>query len=220
MQNGYYYFLDNLIPKQILALNNQVKQLQGENGAGLEIAQQALQDAKGQLQAFKDAKIIRPSVLVTDKLSLSLGGQQVDIIFPGTGHSDDNIVVLFPQQKVLHAGDLVFNGDFPYIISGPGGADTASWIGIVKDLAKWDITTVVPGHGEIGSKEILHKQAQFLTDLRNAVSLSIKKGQSLEQAEKSIRLTQYDSYSCKDTLLMDIEAVYKELMESKEQGGK
>ncbi len=46
-----------------------------------------------------------------DGLTLTFSEEQVQIIFPGAGHSPDNIVVYFPDRKLLFGGCLVIGWD-------------------------------------------------------------------------------------------------------------
>ena len=211
MQSGYPYFLSTYIPAQISRLENALQQTPPDDVSARLPLQQSLQAFKDQLAAFRQVRLRVPAITFSDRLDLTLGGQKIQLSFPGTAHSNDNITVYFPDQRVLHTGDLVFNQAFPYIIGGPGGSNTARWIETVGELAEWDAVAVIPGHGPAGSRDILLQQSQLLVDLRQAVQAAINSGQTLAEAQESILLPQYSHYQFRDILTMDIESVYREL---------
>jgi len=75
------------------------------------------------------------------------GGFKAETFFPGAGHAPDNIVVWFPQSKVLYGGCFIKSTDSP-TLGNLGDADTKSWeiaAGKVKDRFP-DAKYVIPGH--------------------------------------------------------------------------
>lgn len=48
-----------------------------------------------------------PEITFTDRMSIDLGGTQVDLIYTGKNHSDNSLVLLLPQHKVLFAVDFI-----------------------------------------------------------------------------------------------------------------
>ncbi len=110
---------------------------------------------QNQLRFWKDIVVVGADILLEKgKLTISLGGQKVEVIYPGPAHIDDNLLVWFPDQRVIHCGDLIFNGYHPFI-DFQRGADSANWIKILKELACWQQERVIPGHGNPGDAEII-----------------------------------------------------------------
>jgi glyoxylase-like metal-dependent hydrolase (beta-lactamase superfamily II) len=70
-----------------------------------------------------------------------------------SGHTDSDSVVWFEKADVLHAGDLFFEGRFPYIDLG-GGGTVAGYIKNVQILINklGDNTKVISGHGDLSDK--------------------------------------------------------------------
>lgn len=113
-------------------------------------------------------EIRQPDRLFAGNEIINLGQYTVELHYPGTCHTSDNIVVYFPDQKTLHSGDLIFNGRHPFI-SKTYEADAANWIEALKKWSEKDIVEVIPGHGPPGGKELLVEQADYLTMLVMAV---------------------------------------------------
>ena len=111
---------------------------------------------------------IRPATeTFSEKKVIDMGNYTVELSYPGTCHTTDNILVLFNEQKVLHTGDLVFNHRHPYI-SSAYEADPWNWAETVMEWSKRDLVRIIPGHGEIGGTEILKAQADYLNTLIEA----------------------------------------------------
>ena len=49
----------------------------------------------------------RPTLVYSDRMTIELGGQVVELIHPGLNHSDDATVMLFPEQRVLFATEFL-----------------------------------------------------------------------------------------------------------------
>lgn len=98
------------------------------------------------------AKPAGPGVLaISDRLVFFGGSRRAAVYFLGPGHTNGDLVVLLPEEKILFAGDLVVNGRLPYLQS--ADADPRGWEEILKRLATLDVEKVVPGHGKPGTRQ-------------------------------------------------------------------
>ena len=88
---------------------------------------------------------------VSDRLAFIGGARRAAVYYLGAGHTNGDLIVLLPEDKVLFSGDLVVNGRLPYIQS--ADADPRSWEQILTRLATLDVDKIVPGHGTIGSRQ-------------------------------------------------------------------
>ena len=48
-----------------------------------------------------------PDITFSDRMTLELGGKQVELIHVGRNHSDNSIVTLFPEERTLFAVDFI-----------------------------------------------------------------------------------------------------------------
>lgn len=96
-----------------------------------------------------------------DGLKLTFGGESLHVIYPGPGHSPDNVVVYFPSRRVLFGGDLIraANAGVGY----QGDANLASWPASLRLIAALDFDEVVPGHGEPGGRELIAHTIDVVT---------------------------------------------------------
>jgi glyoxylase-like metal-dependent hydrolase (beta-lactamase superfamily II) len=85
-----------------------------------------------------------PSLYMAPRFGMPLGGERYELIFPGPGHSPDNLVVYFPDRKLLFGGCMVKGGEsLGYL----GDADLTSWPDAIRQLQELDVELLVPGHG-------------------------------------------------------------------------
>ena len=78
-------------------------------------------------------------------MQLEVGEETVEVAWPGPGHTEDNVVVYFPQRRLLFGGCLVLGRDK---IGNSADADLVNWAESVRTLDQYDVDIVIPGHGD------------------------------------------------------------------------
>ena len=98
-----------------------------------------------------------PKVLFTESKQLSVGGENLELFYPGPGHSHDNIVVWLAGAKVLFGGCLIKNATTNHI-GYLGDAEVDRWAASVEKVkARYpEARLIVPGHGEPGGWELVN----------------------------------------------------------------
>lgn len=93
-----------------------------------------------------------PDLTLDEHMRIHIGGVPVDIYYFGRGHTDGDVVVHFPEQRVLAAGDLFTNGrGLPQLVDYAGGGSMRAWTGTLTKALMLDFDTAVPGHGRVSS---------------------------------------------------------------------
>ncbi|MEV1295521.1 MBL fold metallo-hydrolase [Pseudonocardia sp. NPDC049635] len=86
-----------------------------------------------------------PSATFEGEMTLELANTHVELISLPTGHTTGDVAVWLPEQRVLFAGDLIFNGGHPFVLDGSlSGYRTA-----LDKLRTLEPEVVVPGHGPV-----------------------------------------------------------------------
>ncbi|MGH3448290.1 MAG: MBL fold metallo-hydrolase [Nocardioidaceae bacterium] len=104
--------------------------------------------------------------------TIDLGDRFVELLYPGRGHTDGDLVVRVPDCEVLFAGDLV--EESPDRDATPGfGVDCfpLEW-GATLDLAIGMVTdryVVVPGHGAPVDREFMDRQRADISDVAEMI---------------------------------------------------
>lgn len=172
-----------------------------------------MEDYNSSVDYYQDVKRIefrKPDVTFEDFHLLKLAGERVVLEYVGPGHTSDNIVVKFSNHNVIHTGDLVFNGSFPYLIV-EHGVDVYNWIRILDDLYKENIYNVIPGHGEVGRKISLRKQSEYFKDLSHKIEGLMDKGYNLTEIKSKIKPDDFRLKGNESQLPVNIEVIYSEL---------
>lgn len=138
------------------------------------------EDASGDIPLLNDLKIPTFATSLTNEL-LKLDQKEVSsdeissntfefiegvasVFYPGAGHTEDNIVVWLPNEKILFGGCFVkslHNKSLGYT----GDANISEWPNSIQKVINRypDVEIVVPGHGEIGDISLLtHTQSMAL----------------------------------------------------------
>jgi cyclase len=129
-------------------------------------------------------------ITLTDRMAIYLGGHEIDIYFPGPGHTLGDVVVYFPQEHAIATGDLFLNGSCPAMDQG----DMENWIATLDSMLKLPLDAVVPGHFGLAGKEQLRRFRDYLADLRDQVLPLFRSGASLEQVQKRLNLSKYKDF--------------------------
>lgn len=106
------------------------------------------------LRSFRDAlgpdaiaqvRIIPPTLLVDNELTLDLGGRRLKLNgWSPAAHTNCDLTVLDEATGVLFAGDLVFLRHIPVV-----DGSLTGWLSILPRLAKIPARLVLPGHGRM-----------------------------------------------------------------------
>jgi metallo-beta-lactamase class B len=86
-------------------------------------------------------------------LTLTFGGESVQVFYPGPAHSPDNVVVYFPARELLFGGCMIRAASAK--LGYTGDADIENWAAAVRSIERFAPRIVVPGHGDPGGIELL-----------------------------------------------------------------
>jgi glyoxylase-like metal-dependent hydrolase (beta-lactamase superfamily II) len=143
-----------------------------------------------------DAAGTLPNQTVRNEHELQVGGKTVRLIHPGRGHTDGDLVVLFVEDRVLHTGDLFFNGRYPNIDLEAGGS-VSEWVATIDRMLELDFDKVIPGHGPVTDREGLKAFQTFMRQLAGVGEQAARNGWSLEQTERDGALDADRGYETK-----------------------
>ncbi|AKA69456.1 subclass B1 metallo-beta-lactamase [Clostridium scatologenes] len=106
-----------------------------------------------------------PSITKNDEV-LIFGETNLEVYFPGEGHTADNIVVWLPKYKILYAGCIAKSLE-SNSIGNTNDANIKEWPNSVQNLINKfpNAEIVIPSHGKWGSKQILTHTLDLLKKL-------------------------------------------------------
>ena len=112
----------------------------------------------------------QPDIAVEHRATVTLGGKVAEIYYFGRAHTNGDLVILFPQERVLAAGDMFTFGDAtPQLIDYSGGGSAKEWTSTLDGALKLDFDSVVPGHGNLAKRADMMAFRNTTLALRNKV---------------------------------------------------
>jgi cyclase len=143
-----------------------------------------------------------PRVTFTDEFAVHLGGKEVRAKYFGRGHTSGDVVVYFPELKVVHTGDLFLARNAPrggaaqtrppgvniYVDYAQGGS-FMDWTKTLDGAMQLDFDTVIPGHGPVSTKEDV---AKFRSDLETMRTRLISIVRNSSTKDEMVRVLETD----------------------------
>jgi glyoxylase-like metal-dependent hydrolase (beta-lactamase superfamily II) len=192
------------------------------------------------MDAFKGANArFLPNKTFSDRLSLLSGINRIELYYFGAGHTNGDIVVVFPEKGVAHVGDLFASKAAPVIDTANGGSGVAYPETLAKVVASIKgINRVITGHTGIPDSyagagrrstertsqdarrrymtwEDLQEYSDFNRDFLAAVRQALQAGKSVDDAAASLGLPdRYKDYDM-TRARANVEAIYAELKKTR-----
>lgn len=149
-----------------------------------------------------------PSVVFDDALDLYVDGRLVELRYiGGPAHTVGDIVAWLPAQRLLFAGDLVFNGGTPFVLM--GSVDGA--LAALERLRGFGAETVVPGHGEVCGPEVIDVVERYLLFVRELAERAHHDGVPPLDAARSVDLGEWAELHDRERIVGNLHRAMHEL---------
>jgi cyclase len=139
-----------------------------------------------------------PEITFSDAFAVHVGGKEVWAKHYGRGHTNGDVIVYFPELKVIHTGDLFLGrrdlaagqgrasptsrprGVNIYVDYAQGGS-FLDWTDTLDGVLALDFDTIIPGHGPVSTRADLVQFRADLEAMRDRIAELIRMGASKEQ---------------------------------------
>ena len=143
-------------------------------------------------------------------LPVDLGGLSA-VLEAHPGHTPGDIIVRVPDQNIVFAGDLLFNGSYPASFD----VDMKAWRAALETFAAFSPDTLfVPGHGPLCGQEGIAAQRALFDDLYEYAQRSFRAGLPLLEAQRRFqvpaRFASYPIFSWNLTIEAALAKFYQE----------
>lgn len=118
----------------------------------------------------------------TERLTLDVGGREVELIVVGPAHTPGDLIVHVPDARTVFAADVMFVGSTPVMWAGP----VRNWIAALDAIAALEPATVVPGHGPVTDLDGVRAVRGYWTWLEAAGSAALGHGLSPGAAAREL----------------------------------
>jgi cyclase len=155
-----------------------------------------------------ELRVRPPEIVFDDRLTVHAGDIEIQLIHPGhAAHTTNDVLVWLPAQRVLYAGDLVFNGGSPFALMG----SVAGWRAALDVVRSLEPLVILPGHGPACGLETVETVDRYLRFVQETAERGKAAGLSpLEQARKA-DLGEFAVLSEQERLPGNLHRAYAEL---------
>jgi glyoxylase-like metal-dependent hydrolase (beta-lactamase superfamily II) len=157
-----------------------------------------------------------PAVTFSEGLTFHLNDLTLEVIHFARAHTDGDAIVHFREANVIHTGDIVFHGLYPFIDVDSGGSidGVIAACEAILEMAD-DQTKIVPGHGPVLRHTEVGTYRDMLVEIRARVAARIAAGDDLEAVQASAPTADWDEELGHVWLSGDqvTELVYRSLVE-------
>jgi glyoxylase-like metal-dependent hydrolase (beta-lactamase superfamily II) len=137
-----------------------------------------------------------PVLTFSDAVTFHVNGNEAFVFHIENAHTDGDAAIHFRNVNLIFAGDVMFNGLFPFIDLDNGGTVGGYIAGQQQLLAMADDTTkIVPGHGPVANKADLQRNLDVLIAAQSLVAPLVEKGMSADDIVAANPLEPYESFS-------------------------
>jgi cyclase len=127
-----------------------------------------------------------PNVAVGDHLTLTGDTGPIALFHWAPAHTDGDLVVFLPQEKIVFTGDI-FALDRPRALIHPEqNGSSAGWVTTAQEMLKLAATRFVVGHGAVQTKADLAARAKVSADERAEVVRLDAQGKSLAEIQRAV----------------------------------
>ncbi|MFL5422302.1 MAG: MBL fold metallo-hydrolase [Myxococcales bacterium] len=215
---GYGY-----IEKQLAALPKEIDKLKDDVVRARDPEQKKrleanLRQSEAYYEELKNIKPPLPTRTLTKSVTLNEGGREIQLLLLGRAHTDGDLFIYLPKEKVVATGDALIDW-MPFLNDGY----PEDWVKTLDALERFDFARVVPGHGDVVPKDQLTFFRGYLTDLIAAVKGAAKDGASLDEMKKTLaerlapkyeqRMSKHPLGQYRERIGSNIEMVYRKVVQ-------
>ncbi len=129
-------------------------------------------------------KLGLPTITFADNMTFYIDDEVVDVFHPASAHTDGDAVIHFKKANAIHAGDIFFNGFYPFIDPRHGGSlkGLIDAVDTILDRANAD-TKIIPGHGPLANRNDLQEYRNMLATAYERLMTLKQEGKTLKQIQ-------------------------------------
>ncbi len=131
--------------------------------------------------------MVAPDITITKDLDIHMGRYTFEVRHYCKAHTPGDVIVWFPEKRILFSGDIVFDGRLPFL----GSGNSKGWIECLDKILELGPDILLPGHGNpMLSKEKIKDRVtwtrKYISDLRNTIRKMIEEGKDIDYVRENI----------------------------------
>jgi cyclase len=167
---------------------------------------------------YGDLELALPFLTFAERMTLWADDLRCELLYAGgPAHTTNDVVVWIPERSVLFAGDLLFHGGTPFLLSGSvlGAIDV-----LESFLRPLGAQTIVPGHGPVGGPQMIDEVLGYLSFVRDLAREGHTAGATPLELARGTDLGVYAEWTDTERIVGNLHRAYADLtMPSSERGG-
>ena len=150
-----------------------------------------------------------PSVFVEETMLLNIDGKKVHLISVNKkAHTDSDLLVYIPNEKMVFVGDLVFNDRLPSIRDG----NLQGWLDALDEVRLMDVDFIIGGHGKIVDRSSVDMTYNYIKTLRKKVVAFIEDGEEIGDVINMTKMEEFKNINFYDSMhRQNVEIAYRML---------
>jgi quinoprotein relay system zinc metallohydrolase 2 len=157
----------------------------------------------------EESEVVMPTVLVSTRLDLDLGGRRLAVRAHGPAHTDNDLTVFDEKTRTFWLADLLFVDRIPVI-----DGSLIGWLKQLDELTTISAKQAVPGHGPVSVPwpAAAEPERRYLAAVADDTRAAIRSGVGIADAYKNVAASErghwllFDEYHPRN-----VTASYKEL---------
>jgi glyoxylase-like metal-dependent hydrolase (beta-lactamase superfamily II) len=155
---------------------------------------------------FKNVTRKLPNSTFNGETSRKVGDKEVKLFEVGPAHTNGDVIVFVPDDKVVFTGDILFIEGHPILWAGP----VSNWINACNRIIALDVESVVPGHGPITDKKGVEAVRDYFSYIHKEAKTRFDGGMEVLDACKDIDLRDFSSWGDSERIAVNINSLYRE----------
>jgi glyoxylase-like metal-dependent hydrolase (beta-lactamase superfamily II) len=155
---------------------------------------------------FAGIELRPPTTLVDDRLDLDADGMRVELRYVGPAHTQGDVIVHLPAERVVFTGDVLFRLCTPIGWEGT----FATWKAALDAIVALGPEIVVPGHGPVCGPDGPREMRAYLDYVERESKAAFAAGLPELEAAKRIDLGPYAGWTEPERLVFNVARAYRE----------
>lgn len=155
---------------------------------------------------FAGVTLRAPTKTFSGEMDVAVGDKTVKLIEVGPAHTQGDVIVYVPKDRIVYTGDILFVEGTPIIWAGP----VSNWVDACNRIIDWDVETVVPGHGPLTDTVGVAAMRDYLIYIDQEARKRFDAGMNAEEAALDIALDDYSSWSDGERIAVNVDTLYRE----------
>ena len=147
-----------------------------------------------------------PNTTFTGETQRQVGDKIVELIEVGTAHTNGDVLVHVPSDKVVFTGDILFIEGHPILWAGP----VKNWINACDRIISMEVDFVVPGHGPVTDNRGVKAVRDYLIYIDTESRKRFESGMSALEAAKEIDLDLFSTWGDGERIAVNVNSLYRE----------